>query len=150
VTCKLPHKYIGLECGDIVEFDSLIQDTKMFGLDYTKENTVLGQRIYKYFIVESVKKSVSGVDVKLVQTHNLNNADVMENDPISHVGSNISVGDMTGDVNSDQLVDILDLVAIINTITVNPTDADGLNADFNEDGFVNILDVVIMVDQIIG
>ena len=36
-----------------------------------------GQQIWKFFIVQSVKKSVSGVDVTLIQLHNLSSNDLM-------------------------------------------------------------------------
>ena len=65
----LPHSYLDLECGDIVEFSDLIQGVQIFGLDYTQDNTVNGQIALKYFVVTEVVKSVDSLQVKLLQQH---------------------------------------------------------------------------------
>jgi len=52
-----------------------------------------------------------------------------------------------GDINGDELLNILDVVLMINMILVNEY---SIVADVNEDGSVNILDVVIMVNILVG
>ena len=55
--------------------------------------------------------------------------------------------DQLGDLNSDGLLNILDIVQIVNLIL----DLEYLNnADMNNDGLVNILDVVALVNEILG
>ena len=150
ITCKLTHKYIGLECGDIVEFDSLIQDTKMFGMDYTQDNLVFNQTVYRYFIVESVKKSVSGVDVKLLQLHDLLDTNYGHTEPSDSSGG-ITINYGGGDVNFDGATNVLDVVEIINTIVGNTsfTSEQIDEGDVNADNLLNILDVVIIVNNIV-
>ena len=56
-----------------------------------------------------------------------------------------------GDANSDNLVDVLDVVLIISYIVGNSNlDQEAVcNSDFNDDGSVNILDVVTLVSSIL-
>ena len=54
---------------------------------------------------------------------------------------------MQGDVNSDDVVNILDIVQLANMI-LSGNYAD--NADLNNDGEINILDVVALVNIILG
>lgn len=53
----LPLKYLYLEVGDIVNFNTLIRGLKAYGEDYTQGNTRNGQMIYPYFIVSSTNKN---------------------------------------------------------------------------------------------
>ncbi|NOZ08042.1 MAG: hypothetical protein GXO91_04080 [FCB group bacterium] len=57
-----------------------------------------------------------------------------------------------GDVNQDDLLDILDVVVTVNIImgVVEPTVYQLTAADLNEDGEVNVLDVILMVNLIVG
>lgn len=70
INLTLPLNYLTLELGDIVKFDSLIQGRKIFGEDYTINQSRNGQNIYPYFFVEQIKKSLDKVEVKLYQLHN--------------------------------------------------------------------------------
>lgn len=69
--CTLPLKYIKLEVGDIVRFDSLNNDVKAFGEDYTQENIRNGQKIYPFFIITSVTKSSKDIKLECMQLHEL-------------------------------------------------------------------------------
>ena len=70
ITLTLPLNYLTLELGDIVKFDKLIQDRKIFGEDYTNLNYGRnGQNIYGLFFVEKIKKSLDKVEVSLYQLH---------------------------------------------------------------------------------
>ena len=51
-----------------------------------------------------------------------------------------------GDLNSDQLIDVLDVLVGISLIV---DEIYNINADVDEDGFLNILDLVIIVNWII-
>ncbi len=56
-----------------------------------------------------------------------------------------------GDVNSDELVNIQDVIMVIGIIlgSVDPDDTMMLAADVNEDGIVNVLDVISIVNMIL-
>ena len=54
---------------------------------------------------------------------------------------------LLGDINEDDILNILDIVLMINMILSNEY---SIIADVNEDGVVNVLDVVIMVNILIG
>ena len=60
-----------------------------------------------------------------------------------------SPGDFTviGDINSDGLINILDVVQVVNLILANEYDDNG---DLNEDGIINILDIVQLVNIILN
>ena len=54
----------------------------------------------------------------------------------------------TGDLNYDDIINILDVIILVN-MALNNTE-DDLNGDMNSDGIINILDVVILVGIILG
>ena len=55
--------------------------------------------------------------------------------------------DILGDINSDDIVNVLDVVMLVNIIFNGPENP---NADINGDGIINILDVVTLVNIIFG
>ena len=57
-----------------------------------------------------------------------------------------------GDINQDQLINILDIVSLINIILgeSNPSDYESWASDLNSDSTINILDVVILVNAILS
>ena len=54
---------------------------------------------------------------------------------------------MEGDVNSDEIVNILDIIQLVNMILTGEY-AD--NADLNSDGIVNILDIIQITNIILS
>jgi len=52
-----------------------------------------------------------------------------------------------GDINNDDIINILDVVIIVQMIIGN--EEQNNNGDFNEDGSVNILDIVLLIEYII-
>ena len=56
-----------------------------------------------------------------------------------------------GDVNSDDLVDILDIILIVNSIMgiIELTPVQFLSADLNENGLINVLDIIQLVNLIL-
>ena len=64
-----------------------------------------------------------------------------------------STGGITGDVNNDSLINILDVIQTVNIIlgtNANPTDYELWAADMNQDGNIDILDIVLIVNTILG
>ena len=59
---------------------------------------------------------------------------------------------MPGDINSDGMVNVLDVVMLINEILVPGgfTETQMAAADLNSDGLLNVLDVVMLVNLILG
>ncbi len=53
-----------------------------------------------------------------------------------------------GDMNSDNIINILDVIIMVNIIL--GSDADSSMADMNSDGSVDILDVILLVNIILG
>ena len=54
---------------------------------------------------------------------------------------------MLGDINSDEVVNILDIIQLANMILSGDYSD---NADLNSDGVLNILDIVILTTLILG
>ena len=65
----LPLKYIYLEVGDIIQFDSLIDNLKIYGENYTTTIRRNGQIIYPFFIINSINKKQKHIEVELTQLH---------------------------------------------------------------------------------
>ena len=55
-----------------------------------------------------------------------------------------------GDVNSDDVVDVNDLLSVVDFILLTelPTELQFRNSDLNRDGFLNVADVIMMSDII--
>mgnify|MGYP003134321210 CR=1 FL=1 len=169
IECTLPVSYIGLECGDIVSFDSLIQDTKIFGKDYTQSyfihNSDNPQLILNRFLVQEIKKSQSNVKIKAIQLHQYSASNILEDYSLIEdysgfwLDSDIDSDDTSdtlvylGDWNQDQVVNVLDVVGLVNYIVENesiPTELSLVAGDVNQDGHINVLDVVLIVNFVIN
>ena len=57
-----------------------------------------------------------------------------------------------GDINSDQVVNIQDIVSVVNIILGQsvPEDCEAISADFNSDGAINIQDIISIVNVVLG
>ena len=58
----------------------------------------------------------------------------------------------SGDINSDSIVNVLDIIMLVNAIvgTAELTDDEICQADFNQDSILNVLDVISIVNMIIN
>ena len=63
-----------------------------------------------------------------------------------------TVGDPTGDINGDGVLNVLDIVGIVAYIMgTNEFDEDQqYNADLNQDGIINVLDIVALVNKVLN
>tara|TARA_B100001142_G_scaffold268818_1_gene274156 strand:+ start:1313 stop:1633 length:321 start_codon:yes stop_codon:yes gene_type:complete len=60
---------------------------------------------------------------------------------------------MPGDINFDEIINILDIVMLVNIILGTNQNIDNNTttaADLNQDGFINILDVVLTVNVVLS
>jgi len=57
-----------------------------------------------------------------------------------------------GDVNTDGVINILDIVLSVNFVlgVDSPSNIQSALADMNSDGIINILDVILLVNEVIG
>ena len=83
---KVPLKYIQLKIGDYVAFDKLINGVKLFGEDYslagfadapTHRNA---QQILPVWMVTKTKKTLTHIDLELIQMHNCSPTAVLPED----------------------------------------------------------------------
>ena len=58
-------------------------------------------------------------------------------------------GAVLGDVNNDELINILDVIAIVNMI-LGQSNIDLSTADMNQDGILNVLDITILLNLILN
>ena len=54
---------------------------------------------------------------------------------------------MIGDINEDNIINILDTILLVNIVLDNGYDS---SADINNDAIINILDVVVLVNIILN
>ena len=64
-------RYISLEAGDVVQFDSLIENVRAYGEDYTQEVVRNAQTIYPFFIITKITKKLKSIDIECMQLHDL-------------------------------------------------------------------------------
>ena len=93
------------------------------------------------------------IDGSLVQAENdiayiLINSN--SSNPNSVIPINVSFVDnsITGDINGDEIINVLDVVIIVNLIVNNSEYNE--NADLNNDNIVNVLDIVLLVNLILN
>ena len=173
----LPIKYINLEVGDIVKFDSLIGGIKAYGENYTSLTTRNEQTIYPYFIVSKINKKPEDINVELTQLHKLESnfqahtgsisrvRGIKNNSPESYAifqedvdqfedyllgGANYYTMEQkrVSDVNSDGYIQDSDLEALHLLVSDGAIDMIG-DLDVNADGEVDVTDIVSLVTQIV-
>ena len=140
IKVKLPLTYVDLEISDIVRFDSLINDLKCYGENYTVPNTRNGQEIYPYFMVTSVNKSIKSVDIECLQMHNLT------------ADEEFAIGG-TGDVNRNGIVDYDAHNELVEYIAGNRpyfTAGQLKTSDMTGDSIVNDSDASLLLELIDG
>ena len=77
---KLPLKYIQLKIGDYIGFDKSINGVKLFGEDYSIEQFAAsnvfrnGQQILPVWMITSTNKTLTHIDVEMIQMHNCSDA----------------------------------------------------------------------------
>ena len=75
------------------------------------------------------------------------------NEEIVDESGDLPIPDITlGDVNSDGVIDVVDITQILWYI-LSPEGSIGINlagADLNEDGFINVQDIITLIDDIFG
>ena len=142
-----------LEIGDIIDFidnsgnRTNIGNTKPYGMDMTIENTIIDQVVYPYFMITSIKKDLTKVDIECVQLHELKEEEYGLQEYYDY---------QVGDVNLDTNIDVFDLIALVDMIVNgglnNPDYTDQQKELANVDGnaTINILDIISLVDLILG
>ena len=146
---------IELEIGDIIDFvDNMgnrtnINNTKPYGMDMSIENTIIDQVVYPYFMITSIKKDLTKVDIECVQLHKLEEEEYGEQEFYDY---------QVGDVNLDQNLDIFDVLTIMDMIdggglnNPNYTDQQKELANVSGDagGAINLLDAISLMNLILG
>ena len=138
IKVTLPLKYVSLEITDIIRFDSLINDLKCFGEDYTILNTRNGQEIYPYFMVTKITKGTKNIKIECLQMHNLNR------------NSNV-LSSASGDFDRNGIVDSSDHDSIFNHISYPKeyiTEGQTYNCDMNGDKTIDAYDLSILSETL--
>ena len=60
----------------------------------------------------------------------------------------INLLDLTGDINYDFSVDVVDIVTLVNLILFSENDFNS-DADLNEDGILSVIDVILLVNIVL-
>ena len=153
VTIQLPLKYYNLELGDLIEFDKMILDKKIYGENYVLKNKEdmpirCGQYILPLFIIHDIKKDLKGVKIQATQLHHIGEDTLRWRDwTYSPVLSYLSIP-VLGDLDGDGEVTVLDIILLVNILLEGNVQFSS-QADFNQDGQVNILDIVGMINFIL-
>jgi hypothetical protein len=168
---ELPIQYITLEIGDIVSFDSIIDNLKILGEDYTKENIRNGQIIYPYFKVIKTRKKTDSVIIEIYQLHKLKSDARTYNEfsPNHQEEIDQAIYGCTNILanNYSNLATVEDGSCEFTPYCYFPQDGGGsiqisaedcvalggqviTQGDANSDGNINIVDIIRMIDHMIG
>ena len=158
IKVRLPLKYLAIEVGELLEFDTIIGDVKPYGIDYSKtaeynednEDDLIyrtnigaelnGQQIFPIFICTSTNKTLEYVEVNCMMLHNLESS---EQDIVESIF-------VAGDLNGDTSYNVLDIVALAQCVINNSCDQYGDIADMNGDESYNVLDIVALVSCVLS
>ena len=145
----------------------------IFGEDYTQTYYVGGetsfdgwQVVLPYFIIESINKSQSKVQLTLTQLHHMTPLNIQNNsfDYESgdfHIPPDLEEEEeeetpveeiVLGDVNFDGTLNVLDIVSIVNMV-IGGSEFNSnqfLAADVNQDTYVNVLDIITIIQAVIN
>ncbi len=151
VTLKLPLKYYGLEIGDLVEFDQMIHNKKVYNETYVFDNPDdmpirCGQYILPLFIITETKKTVNGVNLKATQLHH------MSDSILNYKGYQYPKPVIQTPEEVQTEYNVLDVVQAVNFLVNNIelTETEFQKYDINNDGLVDVLDIVSIVLEIIN
>ena len=171
IECELFPKYMELECGDVVRFDSLIQGMTIFGDDYTSGYRLNGnyddggQWVYPYFLVTQVKKSMTKISVTLFQLHKHEIFNVRASelaDAGDYSGDIVPAPEFGEEVEEELGICTIDGEEYEEQISQDACQLMGgewseapeeiwlLLGDWNQDNVTNILDVVGIVGYVVG
>ena len=90
--------------------------------------------------------SESNILGRITLTGNLNSN---EKDYIRNIVSeNYPEDSIMGDINGDEIINVLDVILVVNIVLGTITDLD--SADVNQDGLINVLDIINIVNIIIN
>ena len=164
----LPIKYLMLEAGDIINFNSLIDEMKAYGEDYTQAITRNGQNILPFFIINKIDKKPNQINIQCTQLHSLirtfsavtGSISRLENQEFTYISEEDyfqlesfllggeqyftqeqkRVADIGGDgiIGEDDLLLLSEMAIVVG------------QGDINWDGGVDISDVVTLVNQIVS
>ena len=69
-----------------------------------------------------------------------------------HLETVVIESSMSGDINEDTFLNVLDIVILINFIigSESPSNSEFNAADMNDDNVLNVLDIVLLVNLILG
>ena len=144
---------IELEIGDTIDFvDNMgnrtnINNTKPYGMDMSIENTIIDQVVYPYFMITSIKKDLTKVDIECVQLHKLEEKEYGLQEYYEY---------QVGDINLDKNIDIFDVITLLDMIdggglnNPNYTDQQKELANVDGNATINILDVIQLMNLILG
>ena len=153
VSIQLPLKYYNLELGDLIEFDKMILDKKLYGENYVLENQEdmpirCGQYILPLFIIHNIKKDLKGIKIEATQLHHIGTNTLVWRD-WQYPAVKGLISTVLGDINNDGSVSVTDLVLLVYLLTEG--DVEYFQAgDFNQDGIIDILDLVGILNHILG
>ena len=158
IKVRLPLKYLAIEVGELLEFDTIIGDVKPYGIDYSKTAEynkddamyigaeLNGQQIFPIFICTATNKTLEYVEVTCMMLHNLEENKLMEDAEEVIEEEEIALGDLNGDTSYN----VLDILSLAECIRNNSCDQYGDIADMNGDESFNILDIVALVTCILN
>ena len=65
-------------------------------------------------------------------------------------GEIVNLQDLTGDLNYDFSVDVIDVIVLINLILNENSPNENLDADLNQDGLITILDIILLINLVLN
>tara|TARA_B100001750_G_C15304024_1_gene493761 strand:- start:233 stop:841 length:609 start_codon:yes stop_codon:yes gene_type:complete len=74
------------------------------------------------------------------------------NEPTINIPLILNVSVLLGDVNFDEIINVLDVVQLVNFIlgSLEPNSTQSYIADMNNDGFLNVQDIIILINIILN
>ena len=111
-----------------------------------------GQILNGESAIYSVNVNTLNLNVGSYLAYLIVNTNVSSDPDIFPITLNTQEEFIIGDVNQDQVIDVIDIVRIVSIIMGNyePSSLEILLSDFNSDGIINVIDIVLIVSTILS
>ena len=147
VTMKLPLNYINLSVGDKIHIP-LINNEKIFNIDYSKVDFLNGQAIYPLWIIMETNIGTESITIKAFQLHCLdvtgdhkfempNEEYIVRGCTKEYSDFNYTSGEPIPNTN-------------FNPLANQHNNIESPYFDLNNDGIINVIDIIALVNHIIG
>ena len=144
IKLKLPLKYLDIEVGSLISFDEVLGDVLPYGINYKHDavygdnlnlgNNINGQQVFSLFMCTSTNKTLTHIDIEVIQLHNLGEEPLARNSVLGCMTfGNWNTYTGANGIDDGSCVNVFDFIQPLCGLDENP-----LNDDYSDNFDINI------------